>query len=222
MSWFADAPFDSFWDRSYRDGSYLEHWDPPGVPAELAALAALPPGSGGIPAGATVLDVGCGAGTEAVYLAGLGFRVIGVDSSRKALERARKRERAAGVEVDWRAGSVYALPVDDGSADLVLDRGCLHCLDREDRSDYARETGRVLAPGGRLLVRGAREDDEEEGVVGIGAAELDRLFPAPPEGRFERGPVVPFELRSRTGVLPSVMVFILRAPSPAAPRIDTS
>jgi len=216
-------PFDSFWDRSYRDGSYLEHWDPPVVPAELAAvvaaglvpLALAAPGEGttgrgpakGVIGGRSgrVLDVGCGAGVEAVFLAGLGCETVGVDSSREALARARQRAEEAGVAVDWRLGSVYALPVADGWADLVLDRGCLHGIDREDRPDYAAEIERVLLPGGSLLLRGAREDDEERGLVGIDAAELDHLFPA---DRFTRGPVVPITLHARADALPAVMAIV--------------
>lgn len=197
----AKETFDSFWDRSYRDGSYLEHWDPPRVPGELAGLVA----SALVPSGAAVLDVGCGAGPEAVWMAARGFAVIGVDSSREGLLRAEERAARAGVEVDWRRGSVYDLPVGDVSIDLVLDRGCLHGIDREDRPDYAAEIDRVLRPGGLLLLRGAAEDDDEQGVVGIGAAEVDRLFPP---GRFARGPVVPMELEARAGALAARLVLV--------------
>ncbi len=233
-------PFDSFWDRSYRDGSYLDHWDPPQVPAELAAVVAaglVPPperggpgtgpdgredgtggtgrtsgtgGTSGVRRTGRVLDVGCGAGLEAIYLAGLGLDAIGVDSSREALKRARERAREAGTHVDWRMGSVYRLPVDDAWADLVLDRGCLHGIDREDRPDYAREIERVLRPGGRLLLRGARDDDDERGLVGIGARELDALFP---DERFTRGPLVPITLHARADALPAVLVLVRKRPT---------
>ena len=193
--------FDSFWDRSYRDGSYLEHWDPPRVPGELPGLVA----SRVVPAGATVLDVGCGAGLEAVWMAERGFAVVGVDSSREGVLRAEERAARAGVEVDWRPGSVYDLPIGDASIDLILDRGCLHGIDREDRPDYAAEIDRVLRPGGLLLLRGAAEDDDEQGVVGVGAAEVDRLFPP---GRFARGPVVPMELEARAGSLAGRVVLV--------------
>jgi len=199
-------PFESFWDRSYRDGSYLDHWEAPEVPVELTALVAVGPVAGVVPEAGPVLDVGCGAGLEAVWLARRGFRVIGVDSSSGALERARERSAEAGVEVDWRLGSVYRLPVDDGSIALILDRGCLHGVDREDRPDYAAEIERVLLPGGMLLLRGAREDDDEQGLVGVGETELDLLFP-----RFERGPVVPVTLRAQAGDLPGHLA-VLRKP----------
>jgi SAM-dependent methyltransferase len=195
--------FESLWDRAYRDGSYLDHWEAPEVPPELAALVA----SGNLPAGATALDVGCGSGLEAVYMARAGLSVIGVDSSRPGLELARERARAAGVELDLRPGSALALPVESASIDLVLDRGCLHGIDREDRPAYAVEIARVLRPGGRLLLRGAREDDEDQGVLGFDAAELDALFPAP---AFTRGAIEPIELEARAGSLPGNLALLTR------------
>jgi len=197
------AAFESLWDRAYRDGSHLDHWEAPEVPPELAALVA----SGDLPAGATALDVGCGSGLEAVYLARAGLSVIGVDSSRPGLELARERARAAGVELELRPGSAQALPVESASIDLVLDRGCLHGIDREDRPAYAAEIARVLRPGARFLLRGAREDDEDQGVLGFDAAELDALFPTP---AFTRGPIEPIELEARAGSLPGSLALLTR------------
>lgn len=199
-------PFESFWDRSYRDGSYLEHWEAPEVPPELVELVA----AGGLPPGATALDIGCGSGLEAVHLARAGFRVIGVDSSLPALVLARERAEEAGVRLDLRPGSALDLPVATASVDLALDRGCLHGIDREDRPAYAAEIARVLRPGGRLLLRGARHDDEDQGVLGLAAPELDRLFPAP---AFTRGPVVPIELHARAGTLPGNLVVLRKGPA---------
>jgi SAM-dependent methyltransferase len=195
----------SFWDLSYRDGSYLEHWDPPEVPAELTAMVA----AGRIPAGSLVLDLGCGAGCEALFLAERGCRVLGLDSSFDALTRARDRqaERPGGeaLDIDWCLASVFAPPVADASIDVALDRGCLHGIDREERHRYAAAVRRLLRPRGALLLRGAREDDDDFGVIGISAAELDELFPPTV---FDIGPIVPIELDARAGALPAAMVWI--------------
>lgn len=202
---FPEVEWTSFWDLSYQDGSYLEHWDPPEIPAELAALVA----TGKISAGSSALDLGCGAGSEALFLAEHGCRVVGLDSSTEALKRARERQTVLpggdARDVEWRLGSVFDPPVGDASIDVALDRGCLHGIDREDRPRYAMAIQRLLRPRGALLLRGAREDDEELGVVGISADELDELFPA---SRFNRGELVPIELYAKAGSLPAVMVWI--------------
>lgn len=198
-------PWESFWDRAYRAGDHLDHWEAPAVPGELAALLA----AGLVGRGATALDVGCGAGQEAVFLAAAGLSVIGVDSSRPGLDLARQRAEAAGVAVDLRWGSAFELPVEPASVDLVLDRGCLHGIDREDRPEYAAEVDRVLRPGGLLLLRGARDDDDEQGVVAVAAADLHHLFPAP---GYRCGPIVPIGLEARTGTLPANLAILRKAP----------
>lgn len=199
-------PWESFWDRAYRAGDHVEHWDAPAVPGELAALVA----AGLASPGAAALDVGCGSGLEAVFLARAGLAVIGVDSSRAALELARERAEAEGIDesdprLDLRLGSALDLPVAAASIDLVIDRGCLHCIDREDRPEYAAEVDRVLKPGGLALLRGARRDDDEQGVVAVTAADVDTLFPAP---AYTRGPVVPIELQAQAGNLPGNLVLV--------------
>lgn len=182
----------NFWDLAYREGDNFQHWDPPRIPAELVAAVA----EGLVCRGQTALDIGSGAGCEAVFLAGEGVEVIGVDASRPALELAREKASAAGVEVDWRLGDAACLPVGDDSVDFALDRGCFHIIARRRRPLYAAEVARVLRPGGSLLLRGASEDDEEAGLIGFDDDEIDRLFG--PLG-FERGPLSPVRLESRVG-----------------------
>jgi SAM-dependent methyltransferase len=96
-----------------------------------------------------VVDLGCGLGTELGYLTGRGWRGIGVDLSMPALARARDGRQGA----TFARADVTTLPLRTSSADLLLDRGCFHYLTARSRSDYARETARVLRPGGRLLLR---------------------------------------------------------------------
>lgn len=194
----------SFWDLAYEDGSYLEHWESSHTPPELAALVA----AGTIPAGCRVLDLGCGAGAEAIFLACHGFRVAGVDSSPKALEIARELAAESAVEVDFRLADAGDLPFPDGYFGFAVDRGCLHVLDGDQRAGYARELWRVLEPGALFLLRGAREDDDEEGLFAVDGREIDRYFGGL---GFTRGPIVPMALVARSGTLAANLV-VLRRP----------
>jgi ubiquinone/menaquinone biosynthesis C-methylase UbiE len=155
----------------------------------------------------TALDLGCGAGCEAVFLASLGVNVVGVDSSVVALEIARRRSAEAGLEVEWRLGDAGALPVESDSVDFALDRGCFHVISEDRREDYGRELLRVLKPGGALLLRGAAEDDDEEGVVGVSDYELQRCFG---ELGLRCGPLVPLTLTARSGDLAGRLVVVRR------------
>lgn len=193
----------SFWDLAYRHGDHLEGWESSNGSPELMALLA----EGAISAGDRVLDLGCGAGPESVLLAAAGCRVLGIDRSLTGLSRARDRQLAADLSIDWVRGDVAALPLASASIAAAIDRGCLHVLSRSRRPGYARSVARVLVSGGLLLLRGAAADDEEAGVLGLGAAELDRLFPST---CFERGPRVPLALVADGGCLEGVMAVLRR------------
>ena len=119
------------------------HLDSPS-PELLAAEAAGDLGSPGV-----AIDLGCGLGSEAGYLASRGWRCLGLDLSSPALHRAKSAHPATA----FARADVTALPVGAATADLLLDRGCFHYLGAAGRARYAGEAARVLRPGGRLLLR---------------------------------------------------------------------
>jgi len=80
-------------------------WDTDLVPDELSTLVE---GAGALPAG-RALDIGCGTGTQSVYLARHGWHVSAIDAVRRPLTRARSRAQAAHVTVDWIRADVAGL-----------------------------------------------------------------------------------------------------------------
>jgi SAM-dependent methyltransferase len=96
-------------------------------------------------AGRRTLDVGCGTGTLAVELAERGGKVWGVDSSPEMLAEAQAKETRAR----FKEGAAEALPFKDGWFERVVMRLSLHHL---DRPRALAEAGRVLVPGGRIVI----------------------------------------------------------------------
>lgn len=142
------APVSLIYQVMYRVG--FTPWDTGEVPSELKDLVegseALAPDR--------ALDLGCGTGTQSVYMAGHGWRVTGIDNVDKPLRRARARGKAAGRDVAWIRGDATRLrdlDLDPGYT-LVLDRGCYHGLSDAQRAGYAGGVSDVTAPGGLLLL----------------------------------------------------------------------
>jgi methyl halide transferase len=72
-----------------------------------------------------VVDVGCGSGNDAIYLASQGFDVTAIDIAPTALIYAEEKAKEAGVHVNWVLADVLSLP-DLGKFDFIFDRGCYH------------------------------------------------------------------------------------------------
>jgi SAM-dependent methyltransferase len=106
----------------------------------------------GIPPGSLILDAGCGNGRHTWPLAGAGYKVVGLDSSRVLLAAAHSATRGSR-RPRFVLGSYTALPFEPGSFDAVLCLGTAlgYLGDAADRVAL-REFRRVLAPGGRLVV----------------------------------------------------------------------
>jgi len=126
----------------------------PEASAESFAGVANPFSLGSIEAGSTVLDLGCGAGTDlliAAQMAGPGGRAIGVDMTASMLDHATASAREMGLaNVEVHEGLIESVPVDDESVDVVISNGVIDLV--PDKDAVFGEIKRVLRPGGRLQV----------------------------------------------------------------------
>jgi SAM-dependent methyltransferase len=125
-----------FWWRYVRGST---PWDTGLTPPEIVAVAErLPPGR--------ALDLGCGTGTNSLYLAERGWKVTGIDFVAAAIRRARQKAAAAKLSVDFRVADVTRLDFLQEPYDLAFDVGCLHSLSPQQQRDYVTTLARLLCP----------------------------------------------------------------------------
>jgi 2-polyprenyl-6-hydroxyphenyl methylase / 3-demethylubiquinone-9 3-methyltransferase len=140
-----NSPGDIWWDENQPLHAIRSSLNPPRMEYFTRVFAARDID----PAGQVILDVGCGGGLFAEEMARLGARVVGVDPSHSSLATARAHASAAGLTIDYWAGSGEHLPLDDASADIIY---CLDVLEHvRDVDAVIGETARVLKPGGLYL-----------------------------------------------------------------------
>lgn len=147
---------------------------------------------GHIPGG-RALELGCGNGRNAVYLARRGWQVDAIDFSDEAIAWARERADAAGQHVSFQHCSIFDAQITAGGYDLVYDTGCFHHLAPHRRQDYLDLVRMALAPGGRFGLVCFRPDGGSGltdldvyrdrtlgGGLGYTAGQLRRLWDRPP------------------------------------------
>jgi arsenite methyltransferase len=126
----------------------------PDATVESFAGVANPFSLGRIEPGLTVLDLGCGAGTDlliAAQMVGPDGRVIGVDMTATMLARARASAQAMGLAgVELHESLIESLPLPDASVNIVISNGVIDLI--VDKDAVFSEIDRVLRPGGRLQV----------------------------------------------------------------------
>jgi cyclopropane fatty-acyl-phospholipid synthase-like methyltransferase len=113
------------------------------------------------------IDLGCGAGNYAIYLAGLGFDVTGVDSSPTAIKIAEEHEKKQGVRCRFIVadllGDVHEVT---DTFDFAYDWEFLHHIFPEDRETYIRNVHKVLNPGATYFSVCFSEKDPQFGGSG--------------------------------------------------------
>lgn len=118
-----------------------------GTHPELAELVE----SGRIEPGRAV-DLGCGTGREAIYLAGKGFEVTGVDISPTAIRMAKQDAVSQGVDVDFVVDDLTDLQHLEGEFDFLLDFGALNDLDAQQRDAYMENLRELGAADSQMLL----------------------------------------------------------------------
>jgi 2-polyprenyl-3-methyl-5-hydroxy-6-metoxy-1,4-benzoquinol methylase len=110
------------------------------------------------------LDLACGEGQNAIWLASLGWEVTGVDYSEVAIEKARARAERDGVPVDFLCADLLAFQPEPGAFDLVLVL-YLH-IPADGRRTVLERTADALAPGGTFVFVGHDLTNLTDGVGG--------------------------------------------------------
>lgn len=142
------------WNERYRVTELVWRAEPNRFLVE--EVAGLQPGR--------ALDLACGEGRNAVWLAEQGWQVVGVDFSAVGLEKARRVASERGVEVTWVEGDVRTWAPPAAGFDLVV---VLYLqLPAEGRRQALSHAAAALAPGGVLLVVGHDSTNISEGVGG--------------------------------------------------------
>ena len=136
------------------------------MPSEFFATAYLgsPPWDIGRPQGAfrclveagelrgTVLDVGCGTGENALYLAAQGLDVTGVDAAALAVRKATRKARRRGLRARFAVHDALGLESLGATFDTVVDSGLFHTFDDGERLRFRASLAAVLRPGGRYFM----------------------------------------------------------------------
>jgi len=143
-----------FWDDDYVSQRLLEAHLDPDVDAASRRPEVIDASvewlSSWLDEGAKVLDLGCGPGLYAQRLARRGFRVTGVDISRRSLSYARAKAEEEGLDIDYRLQDFRSLDIEEEFDAALIVYGELGALTDRDRDLVLDNVLRALRPGGQL------------------------------------------------------------------------
>jgi SAM-dependent methyltransferase len=151
----------SFWDDLYLSQDAL--WSGNPNPQLVTEVAALGLGAESEHGPRRALDVGCGEGADAIWLAERGWQVTGVDLSAVALERAAAHARTHGADVAERTTWLHADLTEEPPAESAYDLVSAHFmhLPKKERLALHQRLARSVTPGGHLLLVGHHPSDLE-------------------------------------------------------------
>lgn len=158
------------WDETYRKGQ--TPWDSGRPCSELVRLL-----EDEVISPCKALDLGCGTGTNAIYLAQMGFDVTAVDISQVAIEMAREKADAASVSVLFMMVKLPTPFLPGKVFDFVFDRGCFHALKNDERSQYAEMLKEVTVEDSLfLLLTGNTKEPRNPGPPTMTEDEIRESF----------------------------------------------
>ncbi|MCA1748372.1 MAG: class I SAM-dependent methyltransferase [Parasphingopyxis sp.] len=196
------------WRDRWADPGFAPHWrsDAMDEPVRRAVE------DGFFARGSSVLDIGCGSGEVAAFLADQGLRATGIDHAEPAIDRALARfgDRDG---LAFRVADFCVEAGDIGRFDAALDRGCLHSLPPAIKPDYVRALCALLPPeGGFLLLHKTHKTDpaRERLAVGDVRAGIEGLF----SDAFETLSVEDMQFGSGSDPMPGLAFRMRRRQSP--------
>jgi ubiquinone/menaquinone biosynthesis C-methylase UbiE len=119
------------------------------------------------------LELGCGTGTNAIYLAKHDWQVTAIDFVASAINKARTKAMQEGVGVNFLVEDVSQFSSSPNSFDLILDIGCFHSLSEKDREAYLRNVNRLLDPQGILLLYAMVSETDDK--FGLSSSDLEQM-----------------------------------------------
>lgn len=160
------------WDRQYLTGA-ASPWDTERPSTELRRVLDERP----VVPGAT-LELGCGTGTNAVWLAEHGFSVTAIDISRVAIRQAQEKAAARGVPVEFVVADLRRWEDLGGPYGFFFDRGCYHAVRRSDLDGYLHTLEKLTAQGawGLVLAGNAKEPEDAIGPPVVEEREIREEF----------------------------------------------
>jgi 2-polyprenyl-6-hydroxyphenyl methylase/3-demethylubiquinone-9 3-methyltransferase len=126
--------------------------------------------------GLQLLDIGCGGGLLSEPMARLGFAVTGVDASEQNIGTAAAHASEVGLAIDYRRGAAEALLETDQRFDVVLNMEVIEHV--ADPAAYMRDTARLLAPGGLMILATLNRTLKSLALAKVGAEYVLRWAPA--------------------------------------------
>ena len=143
------------WNDAYKEVIGLDApWESQGPSPFLIRLLA----EGYVKSG-KALDVGCGFGTNSIFLAQKGFTVVGIDLATKATRLAAERAKQGNAAVEFRAVDFFEYQNPE-LFDFVFDRGFFHVLEQNQREAYFKKVSSLLKSSGLLSLEAFSEDND--------------------------------------------------------------
>ena len=195
------------WDKAYR-GTGMPGWDAGRVATQLNKAVEegkVKPGK--------ALVLGCGTGTNAVFLAQKGFEVTGLEVAPTALNIAEAKAREAGVKIRWIVADA-ANPPHMEPFDFIFDRGCYHHVRWVNLDGYVAAISRLTKPGGQFLLLSFRASGRQ-GKPRVKESQIRKDFSAAFE--FEWLKEMQFDNRRGIGKGSAAWTVLMKRKAPAKP-----
>ena len=126
--------------------------------------------------GLRLLDIGCGGGLLAEPMTRLGFAVTGVDASERNIGTAGAHAAEQGLKIDYRCSTAEALLAAGETFDVILNMEVIEHV--ADPAQFLRDCGRMLAPGGLMIVATLNRTLKAFALAKVGAEYVLRWLPA--------------------------------------------